>query len=49
MQYWLAKHKLKELSEVYANLREVYGQLDKKAVKKIARYINLNRHINTRA
>ncbi|MFH1065074.1 MAG: hypothetical protein V1734_01035 [Nanoarchaeota archaeon] len=49
MQYWLAKHKLKELSEAYANLRDVYGQLDKKAVKKIARYINLNRHMNTRA
>ena len=49
MQYWLARHKSKELSEAYANLRDVYSQLDKKTVKKIARYININRHVNIRA
>jgi len=49
MQYWLSKHKSKELSDAYASLREAYGQLDKKNVRKITRYININRHVNTRA
>lgn len=49
MQYWLARHKSKELSEAYANLRGVYGRLDKKTAKKIAIYINRKSYLNTRA
>lgn len=30
MQYWLARHKSKELSDVYNRLRNAYGKIDKK-------------------
>lgn len=41
MQYWLAKHKSKGISEEYMNLKKAYNKLK----REIARYINNKQHI----
>ncbi|MDD4877638.1 MAG: hypothetical protein PHO02_01225 [Candidatus Nanoarchaeia archaeon] len=38
MQYWLAEHKSKELSEEYVNLKKAYNNIN----KRMGRYLNLN-------